>query len=306
MRRNLLAIDAGQTEVKVRFSGQDLAFPGVRADLDLLGQVAEIVMQVKRQVDCPDELAVGAAALPRATAQDAEVLLQLCWSAGVRRVWLTPDSVTSYLGAVGREYGVVVAVGTGAVTLGVGASALARVDGWGHLMGDAGSGHWIGREALDAALRALDGRGPATALSEVVDRLFPRLDEAYVHLLSHPDRVRLVASLARDVAAAAPSDPVATAILQRAGEEIAHSAATAVERIGHAHHRNPLICLIGGVVREGPVRTACVAALRAQWPGYIPFVPRGDALSGTAQLHRIPSDHPLAAHVAVAGTVLRA
>jgi N-acetylglucosamine kinase-like BadF-type ATPase len=35
-------------------------------------------------------------------------------------------------------------------------------------MGDAGSGYWLGRAALDAVMRAHDGRGPATALTEVV------------------------------------------------------------------------------------------------------------------------------------------
>ncbi len=48
------------------------------------------------------------------------------------------------------------------------ATRVARVDGWGNIMGDAGSGYWIGREALDAVMRAYDGRGPQTALTDVV------------------------------------------------------------------------------------------------------------------------------------------
>ncbi|MDT3318074.1 hypothetical protein Q9S71_14695 [Microbacterium sp. KSW4-11] len=46
------------------------------------------------------------------------------------------------------------------MTLAVGDRDTARVDGWGWTMGDAGSGFWIGREALTAVMRAHDHRGP--------------------------------------------------------------------------------------------------------------------------------------------------
>ena len=301
MQPLLLAMDAGQTEVKVRFAGRSLSLPGIRADLSLMTQLADVATRVTALGDgSPVELAVGAAALPRATMQDARAVLDQCRPAGVQRVSLAPDSVTSYLGALGEHHGVVSAVGTGAVTLGVGPDTVARVDGWGHGLGDAGSGHWIGREAVDAALRALDGRGPATALTAVVDRLFPQLHEAYVHLLAHPDKVRLIASLTPAVVEAASSDEVADRILKRAGEEVALSVATAVCRIGQDRHANPRICLVGGVVRHGPVRSACVTALRAHWPQLVPEVARGDALAGAALLAGLGADHPLSAHVAVA------
>ena len=40
-----------------------------------------------------------------------------------------------------------------------------RIGGWGYLLDSAGSGSDIGRQALEAALRAQDGRGCPTALS---------------------------------------------------------------------------------------------------------------------------------------------
>jgi N-acetylglucosamine kinase-like BadF-type ATPase len=42
------------------------------------------------------------------------------------------------------------------------AGEAARAGGWGHMVGDEGSGYWIGREAVAAVMRASDGRGPAT------------------------------------------------------------------------------------------------------------------------------------------------
>ncbi|MGH9000724.1 MAG: BadF/BadG/BcrA/BcrD ATPase family protein, partial [Acidimicrobiia bacterium] len=78
---------------------------------------------------------------------------------GVERVLVTGDVVTAHAGALGGQPGVVVVAGTGAVALALsGTGTVARADGCGHLLGDAGSGYWIGRAGLEAALRATDGR----------------------------------------------------------------------------------------------------------------------------------------------------
>ncbi|MCA1845918.1 MAG: hypothetical protein LC792_22560, partial [Actinobacteria bacterium] len=56
-------------------------------------------------------------------------------------------------------------------------NAVACVDGWGHLLGDAGSGFWVGRKGLDAALRAHDGRpGGSAHLARLVERDVGPLD----------------------------------------------------------------------------------------------------------------------------------
>jgi N-acetylglucosamine kinase-like BadF-type ATPase len=65
------------------------------------------------------------------------------------------------------ESGVVLIAGTGASAARIaGRRQTATADGHGWLLGDEGSGFWIAREALRAALRALDGRGPATGLAD--------------------------------------------------------------------------------------------------------------------------------------------
>lgn len=304
MRPIVLAVDVGQSAVKVHFGdAASLTFPGVRAGESLLPQVARVVNEVAALGDRGAiEVGVGAAALSRAHDKDALTLLELCRPSGVVRVSLTSDSVTSFLGAIGDQRGVVVAAGTGMVVLGVGEKTVARVDGWGNVMGDAGSGFWIGRQALDAVMRAFDGRGPATALTEAVKREFPRLDDAYMELLTNPDFVRVVASFSREVADAAASDRIAAEILVRAGKEIAHSAATAVRRIGEDSATNPVICLTGGVLGPGPVLEACVTALGDHWPDFTPYPASGDALAGRRLLPGLSRTHPLAGYIAVAST----
>lgn len=62
--------------------------------------------------------------------------------------------------------GLALVAGTGAVAMRItGRRCTATVDGDGWLLGDDGSGFWIGREAVRAALRMADGRGPATLLA---------------------------------------------------------------------------------------------------------------------------------------------
>src|SRR5262249_20279577 len=75
------------------------------------------------------------------------------------------------LSAVDGAVGVALVAGTGSIALGRdkhGTSA--RAGGWGHILGDEGSGYEIGRQALQAAMRAADGRGEATLLLERIMR----------------------------------------------------------------------------------------------------------------------------------------
>ncbi|WP_346137757.1 BadF/BadG/BcrA/BcrD ATPase family protein [Streptomyces coeruleofuscus] len=67
--------------------------------------------------------------------------------------------------------GLALVAGTGAVAMRItGRRGAVTVDGDGWLLGDDGSGFWIGRAAVRAALRMADGRGAPTVLAETVGR----------------------------------------------------------------------------------------------------------------------------------------
>ena len=68
-----------------------------------------------------------------------------------------------------QQPGIVVISGTGSIAYGRNARGeAARAGGWGYVLGDEGSGYWIGRAALRAVLRESDERGPKTALSPLL------------------------------------------------------------------------------------------------------------------------------------------
>lgn len=76
-----------------------------------------------------------------------------------------------------QGYGLVAGTGAAAIRVRDG-SVDASADGLGWLLGDGGSGFWIGRRVARAALAALDGRGPATPMTGMVlDELGVVLDD---------------------------------------------------------------------------------------------------------------------------------
>jgi N-acetylglucosamine kinase-like BadF-type ATPase len=178
--------------------------------------------------------------VPVVIANDAQIVL----AAG------TPDG-----------WGVAVICGTGSIVYGSSAAGdTARAGGWGHIMGDEGSGYAIGQAALRAVMQAHDGRGPVTTLTHAV------LD--HWQLASPPDLVGQVyrASLApSDIAGLAPvvaqaaeaGDTVATAIIQHAAAELARAVQAVVRRLRLA---SPVPCaLAGGLLLNSPALRAALA-----------------------------------------------
>jgi glucosamine kinase len=297
----VLAIDAGQTGIKVRVGQHDLVFPGILTAEALLPQLAAVVRAaVDRTGAEVSAVSAGVSGLTTREADAAAFLARIA-NPAVHEVILAHDSTTSFLGALGDTRGAVVAAGTGVVTLAVGAERVARVDGWGYLMGDAGSGFWIGREALDSAMRAFDGRGPATALRAVAEERWPDLEQAYIQLQSDSDRVSVVASFAEHVARlASHGDGVAQHITVRAGRELAHSVETGLRRVGSDPGEHFEACAIGGVFRSPLLREAFASHLAESELDVTLVEPHGDGLDGAAALAGLAPQHPLAHAVSIA------
>ena len=152
------------------------------------------------------------------------------------RVSVEPDYVIALEGAMQGGPGVIVIAGTGSAAYGENAAGIShKTGGYGFLIDDGGSGYGVGRAALTAVLRAADGTGEATTLTG-------RISEA-LELSSFGDIVpgvyggglsrAAIAGLSRVVAEAAQgdADPVARALLMRAGGALAHLAYGVTQRL---------------------------------------------------------------------------
>ncbi|MFB7470264.1 N-acetylglucosamine kinase [Kitasatospora sp. NPDC056184] len=208
----------------------------------------------------------------------------LARATGAGRLVLAGDAITAHVGALGTGAGVTVAGGTGLVAIGYRPGAgWRRADGWGQLLGDCGSGGWLGRAGLEAALRAYDGRtGGSPRLLAAAERRYGPVAGLPAALQPHPDRAARLAAFSPDVAAAAEEGcPVAAELLRRAGEEIAASATAAAGSAGLAA---PDLALTGGLFRLAPLRRATVDALAARLPAARLRTPGGPPLLGALRL----------------------
>jgi len=293
-------MDAGQSGVRTRLDGAALPeLPGVRTSSPVLPQLADAARQALTASDSrADALAVGTTAL-RGNSTAAE-LLALVADLGIEHVSLAHDSVTSHLGALRGQRGAIVASGTGSVAFAIGVSSVARVDGWGNIIGDAGSGFWIGRAGIVAVMRAHDGRGPATMLSPAVEAEFPDLEAAYLDLQNDLGYVRRVASYAKTVAELAASDAVCAAIIDQAAAELAHSALISLRRVGEDAAPTTLVSIQGKIFLNDRLRTRFDQLIRDALPGASFVPPLGDGLDGASMLFDLPDASPLRAMVSYA------
>lgn len=284
----ILAMDVGQSSTRTR-SGATLGpeLSGLRGNAGVADQLIDLARAGIAAFPVTTQVCIGATG-----AEDPDLANRIRDAVGLE-TRLAHDSVTSHLGALGGRLGVVVAAGTGAVALAVGRE-VAKVDGWGSLVGDAGSGHWIGRAAVEAVLRAEDGRGGATALTDRVGARFGGLERLGLRLQLDPDHVRAVAAVARDVADLAETDPIAAAITEAAAAELAHTATIAAARVGLTGHD---VAAVGKVFANRILLARFEAALTV---GTRLITPAGDSLDGATALADLGQHHPLRSAVSIA------
>ncbi len=216
--------------------------------------------------------AAGAWAAPAAAQRLADLLAGRLGMPAV----VASDVVTAHAGALDGAPGVLLIAGTGAAALGTDDDGVRLVDGWGPELGDLGSGSWLGREVLRAVLRADDGLGPATALTDAIRTTVGEASDV-IPWLSQGDalarRLATLAPLALD--AAAQGDEAARAI---ADEAVRLLTATALAASASA----PDVVLHGGLTDHAWFRTRLTDALAAVGRRTRPRI--GDAIDGALLL----------------------
>jgi len=150
-----------------------------------------------------------------------------------------------------RTRGYITASGTGSFAAYVGSSDkdIFYLDGRGLLLGDNGSGAWIGQYALRAVAEHLDGVGEATALTaRFKEHLGVRVATDIIRqLYEAPSYVRYMAALVPEVSrAACDGDKVAVSLLEKAGTLLAETTMHVVEKTNPADDEK--ICVLSGGV----------------------------------------------------------
>lgn len=197
------------------------------------------------------------------------------------------DAAAAQAGAFSGGAGAVCIAGTGANCFGINERGeRARADGLGPLLGDRGSGYWVGEGALRALCRAHDRSGPVTSLLDVVlEQLQVTSVDELVQLVYRPDfeKDRIAALFPVVLRCAQEGDAVARELLEGAGQELAASARAVLESLEIAR-----VAVSGGVLsRDTPVRAAFEDALRQTVPDVQVQEPQYDAAIGAALLAQL-------------------
>jgi glucosamine kinase len=246
---HVLGIDAGGTKTLCLLAdanGQIVAEArGPGANLHVAGEAGveatlrDVITRTIGDRDItPAAICIGIAGVDRDDEERAirAIVHAICPGA---RILVVNDALIALVAGAHDAPGIVIIAGTGSITYGRNrAGEAARAGGWGHMVGDEGSGYWIGREAVAAVMRASDGRGPATRLTAEILTHFGVADVSRLPRIVYDRDVPRV-----NVAALGPivqrvaegGDAVARRILDRGAEELviaARSVATRLEMRG--------------------------------------------------------------------------
>lgn len=180
----------------------------------------------------------------------------------------------------------VLIAGTGSICFGRDAAGkTARSGGYGHKIDDEGSGYALGRDALAAVVRAQDGRGPRTLLTDLVFAQLKVVDVGGLVQFTYDPQTdkKQIAALAPLVARAYEAgDEAAKAVVEKACRELA----LLVEPVARAlHMEDGVLALTGSILlRDKAVREGTAALLRMRFPGMRLAEPKSDAAAGAALL----------------------
>ena len=186
------------------------------------------------------------------------------------KVVVENDARIGLTGGLSGRPGIVLIAGTGSACLGINREHKSWwCGGWGALADDAGSAPWIGLRALQAAVRAEDGRAGPTLLRDIV---FDFLGVADPRELI--DRVHNRGLIREELGGLAPrvigayldGDPAAACILSDATVELSQLVTTTSSRLFHSAECEMI--LVGGLALSGPpFQTMLVNRLHHGSPG---------------------------------------
>ena len=295
---HVLGIDAGGTKTVCQLADEHGTViaegRSTGANLQAVGelQVEKVLHEVMEQAigerDVrPAAICLGIAGVDRP--DDAAVVRGIMKRIGYKaRVLVVNDALVALEAGAPGQPGVVIISGTGSISYGRNAQAqAARSGGWGYVLGDEGSGYWIGRAALRAVLRAADKRGPATALTPLLLHHF-NVDrpQGLIHEIYHSNlKPAAIGALARSVHAAfGQGDEVSIGILRGAANELESSAMSVARRLGLLGQSFTFI-LAGGIFKAVPwLKDELSRRLPVVAPGSDVRLLEGEPASGAVRL----------------------
>ena len=190
--------------------------------------------------------------------------------------------------AFGANPGILVISGTGSSAWGRGADGrCVRAGGWGHIIGDEGSGYALGRAALMLAMREFDGRGENSGyMPAILARTGLQSEEGLVRWAAGAGKADIAALASVVFDAAERGSLSAHDAIEDAAAEIAMHVAALYDRLG-PWDTPPGVALAGGLIEPGrAMREAVLREIEALTIPVAIVEERIDAARGAAGIAR--------------------
>ncbi|MCC3376707.1 N-acetylglucosamine kinase [Cohnella sp. REN36] len=196
----------------------------------------------------------------------------------------------SLMAALDQPVGIAAISGTGSISAGYTADGRAfRAGGWGHLLGDEGSGYRIGLLTLQAAMRSHDRVYPPTAITEAVKaRLgLTEVTELKTYIYQAHITKRDIAAFAElCIQASAAGDAIASEILRGQATELADTTAALMRQ--EASFGDADVVTIGSIFKHGRLfRAQFLRRLTSLYPQLRFHEPTRSPAEGAALLARL-------------------
>lgn len=247
----LLADQHGAILAEARAGGANLQSSG---ELEVEKILHAVMNEAIGDRELPVAICLGMAGVDRE--DDEAVVRGIMRRIGYKaRVVVVNDALIALVAGVGDAPGIVLVAGTGSIAYGRDTRGRAgRAGGWGYVLGDEGSGYWMGRLALRAVVRADDGRGRPTALTSLVLAHFgvSRAQDLVREIYHRTLRPHAIAALAGCIQQAVDlGDEVARGILDGGVTELVASARSVAIQLNMREEAFPFV-LAGGIMRAVP------------------------------------------------------
>ena len=295
----VLGVDGGGTgsrAVVLAASGEELARatgraalvkPGAEdATLTALRDLVAAALAVAGEPGPPEVLVTGLAGVGR-TKTRLSIQERLVEAGLARQIQVKTDVEVAFHDAYGNGSGILLVGGTGSVAITRTPSGRSlRSGGWGAVVGDEGSGWWIGIQALHVAFQSADGRAPETPLLETALSHFHAPDPgALMDRLWTAEKGEVAALVPLVAEAAARGDPVSRSLLSAAAGALADHLPPLIRawrEEGGQTDEIP-VALVGGlVVSGGPLRPELLIRIRGL--GGVPRESAPDPARGAARM----------------------
>jgi N-acetylglucosamine kinase-like BadF-type ATPase len=214
-----------------------------------------------------DQVAHGAFCLAGADLpQDYAMLIPAVRALGLaQRITVKNDTMAALRSGLSRPWGVTVICGSGTNAAGRGPDGTEIVfPGLGWISGDWGGGGDLAREAIRRVMRAWDGRGPQTILTEMILRALEMNDVPELLQALYQQSEQMRSGIYRlpplIFEAAYRGDAVAQELVTMQGEEVGITAGAIIRRLGLAD--TDVEVVLGGSIfkAKGPLLFDVIAA----------------------------------------------